>query len=403
MTNEIEHSGVVALGDINQDVLEAFWSQVEVQRTGSIWGLGKGLKAAILASLARPAQEPVAWQPRYKQSVVDHHRSQGADFWEYAMSVYPTKAAAENYGHGGHEARPLYAAPQPFHTTNCCKCGRIIDTREKKDGGDDFGAQLSDGRWTCSIECDDAVIDPYQSVSACVACEGKPCGEHNPCAVCGRSSIAAPQPVHSQVAGTPGLLTETDPSDHVALLRRSRDVIASYNSTFKNSGGLQHLRELMDDLDAAITPATAQNVPVKLTEHEKGLLKEVRRTNDNPNGFSSHIISGGGTKGSNFHRIALEKRAASLVQKGLLATTPFGFEITSAGRDYLAPSPSPTLGWVTVRVEDTGDGLIINPDDALKWRLRDDQAYEGHFLPDGTYRIAIPACLPAASEGSADE
>lgn len=56
-------------------------------------------------------QQPVAWQPRYAQEVIDHHRSQGADFWEWAMSVYPTKSQAENYGHGGHEVRPLYATP----------------------------------------------------------------------------------------------------------------------------------------------------------------------------------------------------------------------------------------------------------------------------------------------------
>jgi hypothetical protein len=36
---------------------------------------------------------------------------------------------------------------------NCCVCGRIIDTREKSEGGDDFGAQTDDGLWTCDIDC----------------------------------------------------------------------------------------------------------------------------------------------------------------------------------------------------------------------------------------------------------
>lgn len=42
---------------------------------------------------------------------------------------------------------------------NCCMCGRIVDTREVEDGGDKFGAQSSDGTWTCSFECWDASPD----------------------------------------------------------------------------------------------------------------------------------------------------------------------------------------------------------------------------------------------------
>jgi len=50
---------------------------------------------------------------------------------------------------------PILAARrvQPKHTANCCECGRIVDTREAKDGGDGFGSELDDGRWTCSGEC----------------------------------------------------------------------------------------------------------------------------------------------------------------------------------------------------------------------------------------------------------
>jgi len=38
---------------------------------------------------------------------------------------------------------------------NCCICGRIVDTREQVDGGDAFGCELADGRWTCSPDCYD--------------------------------------------------------------------------------------------------------------------------------------------------------------------------------------------------------------------------------------------------------
>lgn len=55
------------------------------------------------------------------------------------------------------------------HTANCCNCGRIIDTREEAEGGDKFGAESSDGRWLCSMECWDAVFrdeGPYAASAA---------------------------------------------------------------------------------------------------------------------------------------------------------------------------------------------------------------------------------------------
>lgn len=66
-----------------------------------------------------------------------------------------------------------------------------------------------------------------------------------------------------------------------------------------------------------------------------------------------------------------------------------------------AAQPAPAehvLGWVTVRVDDTGDGLIINPDDAKAWNLKADQHYEGRFEPDGSYRIAIPHPAPSKAK-----
>jgi len=50
--------------------------------------------------------------------------------------------------------------------TNCCQCKRIVDKRDAKDGGGPFGAELSVGRWTCSIECWTAVVDPAPDEAA---------------------------------------------------------------------------------------------------------------------------------------------------------------------------------------------------------------------------------------------
>lgn len=52
-------------------------------------------------------------------------------------------------------------APTPI--SNCARCGRIVDTREEKDGGDKFGCELADGRWTCSIECYDVLTGEASS------------------------------------------------------------------------------------------------------------------------------------------------------------------------------------------------------------------------------------------------
>lgn len=56
-------------------------------------------------------------------------------------------------------------------------------------------------------------------------------------------------------------------------------------------------------------------------------------------------------------------------------------------------------GWVTVRVEDTCDGLLIHPDDAKDWGLEYDRQYPGLFLPDGRYRINLAARRQSSEDG----
>jgi hypothetical protein len=75
----------------------------------------------------------------------------------------------------------------------------------------------------------------------------------------------------------------------------------------------------------------------KVTEHEMRMLQEALRENDHREGFRSYVVMGSGTKGGNFRRISLEKRAASLVRKGHLRETAHGYEVTETGRALVAP------------------------------------------------------------------
>lgn len=58
------------------------------------------------------------------------------------------------------------ATSAPTYVVNCCNCGRVIDTREESEGGDQWGHELSDDRWVCSPECLDAVTDPDAAPAA---------------------------------------------------------------------------------------------------------------------------------------------------------------------------------------------------------------------------------------------
>jgi hypothetical protein len=101
-----ELDGVVWL---DADNVQTVYPSVEAAKAAAQADYEARILSALSPQADDNAEEPVAWQPKYKQEVIDHHKSIGSGLWDYAMTVYPTKEKAENYGGGGHEVRPLYA------------------------------------------------------------------------------------------------------------------------------------------------------------------------------------------------------------------------------------------------------------------------------------------------------
>ncbi|AHJ10768.1 hypothetical protein P106B_85 [Rhizobium phage vB_RglS_P106B] len=62
----------------------------------------------------------------------------------------------------GRAIKPVYIDPIP--TANCQQCGRIIDTREASEGGDDFGCETSPNIWYCSVACEEVGNDYLSSL-----------------------------------------------------------------------------------------------------------------------------------------------------------------------------------------------------------------------------------------------
>lgn len=65
-------------------------------------------------------------------------------------SYFASKAAQEAYN--SILALPTIDPAAPAWLSNCIVCGRVVDTREKLEGGDTHGCEYAEG-WVCSSDC----------------------------------------------------------------------------------------------------------------------------------------------------------------------------------------------------------------------------------------------------------
>jgi len=119
---------------------------------------------AMVEAYRKAKDEAAGWCGCYDSDENRHYIVKGNEIvWEKISEDYDAgHAAMKSVVRRLRDVHALSAAlAQPgLPTENCCKCGRIIDTREISEGGDTFGEALEDGRWTCSIECWEAIVDP---------------------------------------------------------------------------------------------------------------------------------------------------------------------------------------------------------------------------------------------------
>lgn len=69
--------------------------------------------------------------------------------------------------------------------------------------------------------------------------------------------------------------------------------------------------------------------------------------------------------------------------------------------DTLEAPDDGVIGWVTVRVIPTSDGMLIHQDDLRRYGLDWDRPYKGKLEADGSYRIFVPHARGKAEGGAA--
>lgn len=121
---------------------------------------------------------------RWAHACIQHAKAAGPEFGEDAdeatLDFVATWFASAMMAKSDAASRlPKGNGELPDWVHFCANCGRIIDGREKQDGGDDHGAEMLDDIWSCSHECEDALCgDPVpdkgngelvEAVRQCVA------------------------------------------------------------------------------------------------------------------------------------------------------------------------------------------------------------------------------------------
>ncbi|OCP21997.1 MULTISPECIES: hypothetical protein [unclassified Ensifer] len=147
-------------------ITNAWGGQVSVAKLNDAGALAKNILRDHADALSTPAVDgkgnrvpPEVWVTHWNTDMGYLHLNSVNDKpWDADYDAPVTKHASNTrYVPAALSSRSAEAG-KPVVTANCCHCGRIIDTREVSEGGDAFGAEMSDGRWTCSFECNDAVL-----------------------------------------------------------------------------------------------------------------------------------------------------------------------------------------------------------------------------------------------------
>jgi len=120
---EIDLAKVAQLGGSPEDLRNVLCGVIEIfgiegaQKITEYALKFRGINAFDGKPVASPApqthaagSQPIAWQPKYKPEFLEYLRGIRGDM-DAPLVFFQTKREAEDYGHGGHDARPLYAHP----------------------------------------------------------------------------------------------------------------------------------------------------------------------------------------------------------------------------------------------------------------------------------------------------
>lgn len=272
-------------------------------------------------------------------------------------------------------------------TANCCQCGRIVDTREKAEGGDPFGCQLDDKRWTCSPQCWERVVDP-----------------------------ASPQPLQGAVPDGWRSM-DSAPKDGTALLGICMDaqypkacvtwwsdgwILYSRLEPFSAAGERRWWPTHWMSRDACLPKTDAQ----KLAALDDWMVEQILGASD------EEILAEAGPGDAEAGRASFERATATVAAATYPLPRTIPVTLTPDGRwlhrpDELPAPPPPSLDARTVEACDLLEAIernrwAVEPQVGGGWVITggdDEQEEELHRSRLGL-RMAVQAALRALKEGA---